>query len=44
MAEIKERSPLPQVCQECKELEECRGNTGWCCFDCPHCEERFYVE
>ena len=43
MAKIVEVYPLPQVCQECKELEECGGNTGQACWECEHAEERFVV-
>jgi hypothetical protein len=43
MAKIVEVSPLPQVCQECKEIVECRGNTGQACWECDYAEERFYL-
>lgn len=39
MIELVEVKPLPQVCQECKEVKEAGADAA--CYNCDHALERF---
>lgn len=39
--EFIERQPLPQECQECKEIVECGGAVDMACYNCDFALKRF---
>lgn len=40
---MRDVEPLPERCQNCKELEECNGNTGQACWECDYACDRFVL-